>query len=281
MTIYVIITWVNRGGFMKKNLVKFVLIPIPYVVVLIGFLIFGDDSFDEVISFLLVFVGASIIMLMALVNSPEQYDTKKWFNANKIKNLEEDIYGHYAEITKQFTFGYIPGKEKVIVVGDMDKLRLEHFIVAVVKHQKFLPLYKHRFETINHSDGMYYQLMHIYALYYLLENDITKFQIHYKLYKNTIDLRSESRVLHEKLHRIMFGKDYYDIPIQLLDTMYEYYVLDKAIDHEILKYSPKCPLDEMIYMTILYHYLDASENNKLLTDIAEEYKRYKEIRKNL
>jgi len=123
--------------------------------------------------------------------------------------------------------------------------------------------------------------MHIYALHYLLANDITKFQIHYNLYKNTIDLRPESRVLHEKLHRIKFGKDYYDIPLYLLDTMYEYYVLDKAIDKEIMNYHPKCPLDELIYITILYHYLELTENNKLLSDIEEEYLRYKEIRKNL
>lgn len=266
---------------MKKRFNKLSLIPIPFVCIMIGFLIFWPGSNDTINLFFLILIASGFFITIALLTSSDYYNTKKWFNANRIKNLESDIYGHYATITKQFTFRYDPSSENVIVVSETDKKRLENFVVMIVKHSKFLHLYKHRFETINHTDGMYYQLMHIYALYYLLENDVTKFQVHYKLYKDTISLRSESRVLNEKLYRIAFGQDYYDIPVYLLDTMFEYYVLDKPIDHEIMKFHPKCPLDEMIYITILYHYLKTTENQKMLSDIEDEFLRFKEIRKNL
>jgi hypothetical protein len=232
---------------------------------------------------LFIFIGMTVIFLIA------EYRTQrvnKLFNATHIKNLNENLYGYYADLTRQFTYQFDPNETGLItnIASTMNqnaRLRLEHFIVMLMKHDKLLYLYKNKFESLKHSEASYYQLVHIYSLYYLLENDITKFQIHYSLYKDTIHLRTESRVLGERLERIQIGSDYYDIPVYLLDLMFQYYVKDKAIDHLILSYHPKCPLDELIYITILYHYLEVTENSKLLLDIEDEYMKYKEKRKNL
>lgn len=266
---------------MKKRFNKFSLVPIPFILVLLYILIFLDDVSDTVFMIVLFLVGSSFYITFGLLTSADQYNTKKWFNADKIKNLDLDIYGHYARITKQFSFRYDVVKENVILVNENDKLRLENFIVMIVKHNRFLPVYRRRFEELNHTDALYYQFIHIYSLYYLLENDVAKFQAYYKQFKDTIELRSESRILHEKLHRIMFGKDYYDIPLELIELLYDYYVLDIPIDKEIVKYRPKCALDEMIYITLLYHYYEATENKKMLSDMEEEYLKYKKIRRNL
>ena len=281
---------------MKRNKNKssiYSLLPIPFffgvvaLSVLEGFI---RDRLSEnmtnivMIILLFVLVGGFIVTIVIML-SKEDITNSKNFNAKRVKNLEDDIYGHYSKLTNQFTYTFNPNEDGSFYYGmwmnEHDRYRLEHFIVTIVKHPKFLQLYKHRFETLNHSDGSYFQLMHIYALYYLLENDITKFQIHYRQFKDTIHLRTESRVLGEKFHRIKFNRDHYDIPVDLIELMYEYHVLDKAIDREIMRFKPKCKLDEMIYMTILYHYLVETENKKMLSDIEEEYYKYQEIRKNL
>lgn len=282
---------------MKRNkLSKVSLMPIPFfflIVVISALEEFIKDRFGFIqgetlfIVFFLLFV-ASFAFTVARAVMEKDRNSSTNLNATKIKNLGPNIYEHYATISNQFTFVFDVEKDTNPPVGTIgmwmnenDRYRLEHFIVVIVKHPKYLPLYRHRFETMNHTEGKYYQLSHIYALYYLLENNVTKFQVHYRLFKETIHLRTESRVLHEKLHRIQFGKDYYDIPIDLIEAMYQYYVLDQAIDDDIMKYRPKCKLDEMIYTTVLYHYLGATENDRLQNDIEGEFLKYQEVRNNL
>jgi len=130
---------------LKKSFNKFALIPIPFIITMIGLLIFLDDSNETVSTILFILIVICFYITLTIITSSNQYDSTRWFNASKAKNLDEDIYGHYSEITKQFSFVYDHVKENAILISETDKLRLENFIVMIVEHQRLLPLYKHLF----------------------------------------------------------------------------------------------------------------------------------------
>jgi len=222
-----------------------------------------------------------LLFISLLMGMRKLIQVRSAFNSNAIKELKADVYSYYSKLTHNFTYTLDYGGEVPPRVKTSELELVEHFLVIITKHDSLLPLYMNNFSLLTPSDPKFFQYVHMFSLHSLLENDIDAFIKYYSEYRDRIFLRTESRVLGEKLYRVKFGYDYYDIPIYLLDTMFEYYSLGKAIDSEIMRFRPKCKLDEMIYMTCLYHYLEATENTKMLSDIETEYMKYKEVRKNL
>ncbi len=266
---------------MRRKPNKLLLIPLPFilvVVILIANLDLPEGS-SELLFIVVFFV--SIFYLFVVAKFTYGIESKSWFNADKVKNLDTDLYEHYSTLTKGFTFEFTVGEEIGMPIDDNDKLRIEHLVVMLVKHPRYFLLYRRQFEEMHQTSGKYYQLMHIYALSYLLDNDVTKFIIHYGHYKNTIAERPEVRIMGQLMSRISFGLDEYDVPEGLLNLLYIHYAKDKDVSKLITKFQPVCKLDEMVYTILLHYYWKNNENKAMLEDIEPEYQRFHQIKKSL
>ena len=198
-----------------------------------------------------------------------------------IKNLEtDDLYGEFIQFKQGLlmpqTSDHAPQNYYTYNKEDLDIL--EELIIILSKHPNLLYPKIDKFEKYNKTSSQFYRRAYIYFVHYLLEDNIPMFVYNYKEFQKDLGLRTEKRVLNMNLNEYKFLDKSIVFNKELIRLMYEYYELGLSIDDEILRINPKTKLDQMIYVIILYNYLKATENHKLIADIESEYQDLKNLR---
>jgi hypothetical protein len=231
----------------------------------------------------LIIIIVFLVSILSVLIIAIQYKRKenKLRNLKYLKTCQENVYGHYDKITHNFkTLIDIPYNSTALIQRDYFK-KFEKFLIVLTKHSRLYPVQKNHFESLSSSSGQFYDCVYIFLLDYLIEHKIDQFKRYFTIFKNNIDYRIEKRILHEKLHRIHFLNDYYDIPIDLLEMAYDFYQLQEDVDKKIKSYKPTCKLDEVFYIIILYQYLMETEQHAFRKDLENEYQQVLTIKSKL
>lgn len=248
---------------------------ISYIILLLLYGINGDDRETGImfIVFLCLLIF-NIFMVYFLY-----YRVKRKINLNHLIDLEENIYGHYDKETNHFSTSIrIDSRTYITLNQKDDMILLERFIIIISKFEQRLYSDLESFRQIPYSDPKFFKYAYIYALYYLLEGETRTFTEIMREFNNRINNRSESRILHETFDKITLSKKVYRLPVELLQLMYRFYEQQDSVLDELLSYSPKYKIDEMIYTIILYQYYEETEDFKKQTDIEDQYHYYRKLR---